>query len=306
LEDKPLRGSLIFLGTSAGIPSVDRGLSSLVIKYDGWILMFDCGEGTQRQIMKSRIGFMKPMKIFITHLHGDHIFGLPGLIQTMNLLNRNIKLEVYGPRGIKDFLKSSIDHSIAQLRFPLEIREIKSGISVKEKKFTVKVRKAEHSIPNYAYAFEEKERPGKFHVEKALRLGVPKGPLWHRLQHGKPVKLPDGRIIKPSQVVEPSKPGIKIVYSGDTRPCSSVAELAKNADILIHECTFDDELYDRAKAELHSTPSGVAKLALNARVKQLILTHISTRYRNGEILAEQAKKIFPETVVAEDFAKFTF
>jgi len=301
-----LRGSLIFLGTSAGIPSVDRGLPSLVIKYEGWVLMFDCGEGTQRQMMKAKVGFMRPMKIFITHLHGDHVFGLLGLIQTMNLLNRSIKLEIYGPKGIRDFLESSIDHSIAKLRFPLEVREVRDGVLLREKKFNIRVRRAEHSITNYAYAFEEMERPGKFHVEEALRLGIPRGPLWHRLQHGQPVKLPDGRIIEPSQVVEPPRPGIKIVYSGDTRPCSSVAELAKGADILVHECTFDDELYGRAEAELHSTPSGVARLALEAGVKRLILTHISTRYKDDEILAEQAKKIFPETVVARDFTKFEF
>ena len=298
-----MRASLIFLGTSAGIPSVERGLPSVALKYGRWILLFDCGEGTQRQMMKARIGFMKPMKIFISHLHGDHVFGLLGLLQTMNLLGREEKLEVYGPKGIRDFLEAGVDHSIAELKFPLKVSEVKGGIIVREQNFKVRARKVRHSIPTFAYSFEERERPGKFDVEAALKLGVPKGPLWGRLQQGKSVKLPDGRIIKPEQVVGPPRPGLKIVYSGDTKPCQALLQLARNADILIHECTFDDELAERAEAEFHSTPSGAAQLALKAGVKRLILTHISTRYRDASLLAEQAKKIFPETLAAEDFLK---
>jgi ribonuclease Z len=298
-----LRLSLTFLGTSAGIPSVERSLPSVALKYKRWILLFDCGEGTQRQMMKARIGFSKPMKIFITHLHGDHCFGLLGLLQTMNLLGRERELEIYGPAGLKGFLESAMDYSLAGLRFPLEVREISSGSTVKGESFKVKAKLAMHSIPNLAYRFEEDKRPGKFHVEKALRLGIPKGPLWHRLQHGRKVKLPDGREIKPSQVVDPPKPGVKIVYSGDTKPCRAVLELARGADLLIHECTFDDSLAERAEAEYHSTPRGASTLALKAGIKQLILTHLSTRYRDDEALLEQARKNFPKTLVARDLMK---
>ncbi|RLI28549.1 MAG: ribonuclease Z [Candidatus Hecatellales archaeon] len=294
---------MIFLGTSAGIPSVERSLPSVVLRYGGWLLLFDCGEGTQRQMMKAKVGFMKPMKIFITHLHGDHVFGLLGLLQTMNLLGRERRLEIYGPKGIRSFLEAAVDHSIAELKFPLEIREIRSGTVVKEKDFRVRARKVCHSIPTYAYSFEEYERPGKFHVEKALKLGVPRGPLWSRLQQGKPVRLPDGRLVKPEEVLGPSKPGIKIVYSGDTKPCKALLELSENADLLIHECTFDDSLAEKAESEFHSTPGGAAQLAKEANVKSLILTHISTRYQDASILLEQARKVFPRVKVAEDFMK---
>lgn len=298
-----MRLNLTFLGTSAGVPSVGRSLPSLTLRYGQWILMFDCGEGTQRQMMRARIGFSRPMKIFITHLHGDHVFGLLGLLQTMNLLGRERGLEIYGPVGLKGFLESAIDYSLAGLRFPLEIREISSGSTVREKNFKVKARLAKHSIPNLAYSFEEGKRPGKFHVEKALGLGIPKGPLWHKLQHGRKVRLPDGRIIEPNQVVDPPKPGIKIVYSGDTKPCRAVLELARGADLLIHECTFDDNLSERAETEYHSTPSGAATLALKAGVKQLVLTHLSTRYKDDKTLLEQARRFFPKTLTAKDLMR---
>lgn len=299
----PLRLSVTFLGTSAGVPSVDRSLPSIALRYGRWVLLFDCGEGTQRQMMRARIGFSRPMKIFITHLHGDHVFGLLGLLQTMNLLGRERKLEIYGPTGLKGFLEAAMDYSLAELRFPLEVVELASRSTIREEGYKVRARLASHSIPNLAYCFEEDMRPGKFHVEKALRLGVPKGPLWHKLQHGKRVKLPDGRIVEPSQVVDPPRPGIKIVYSGDTKPCRAVLEMARGADLLIHECTFDDSLLERAEAEHHSTPTGAARIALKAGVKQLVLTHLSTRYREAELLSEQARKTFPKTLVARDLMK---
>ncbi|RJX15828.1 ribonuclease Z [Candidatus Bathyarchaeota archaeon] len=294
---------IVFLGTGGGVPTPERSLSSFILNYEGQILMFDCGEGTQHQMVKAKIGFGKETKIFITHLHGDHVLGLPGLIQTMSLLGRTKKLEIFGPKGLKEFLEASRTYIQFNLRFPVEIKEAKEGVIYKNKKFKVLARWAEHSIPNLAYAFVENKKPGKFHPEKALELGVPKGPLWHKLQHGKKVKLKNGRIIEPSQVVEPPKPGIKIVYSGDTKPCKNVLKLAKNADLLIHECTFDDSLAEKAEVEWHSTPTGVAELAKKASVKNLILTHVSARYKNTKIFLEQAKKIFPNVRVAEDLMR---
>ncbi len=294
---------IVFLGTGGGVPTPERSLSSFILNYEGQILMFDCGEGTQHQMVKAKIGFGKETKVFITHLHGDHVLGLPGLIQTMSLLGRTKKLEIFGPRGLKEFLEASRTYIQFNLRFPVEIKEAKEGIIYKNKKFKILARWAEHSIPNLAYAFVENKKPGKFHPEKALELGVPKGPLWHKLQHGKKVKLKNGRIIEPSQVVEPPKPGIKIVYSGDTKPCKNVLKLAKNADLLIHECTFDDSLAEKAEVEWHSTPTGVAELAKKASVKNLVLTHVSARYKNAKIFLEQAKKIFPNVRVAEDLMR---
>lgn len=294
---------IVFLGTGGGVPTPERSLSSFILNYEGQILMFDCGEGTQHQMVKAKIGFGKETKVFITHLHGDHVLGLPGLIQTMSLLGRTKKLEIFGPKGLKEFLEASRTYIQFNLRFPVEIKEAKEGVIYKNKKFKVLARWAEHSIPNLAYAFVENKKPGKFHPEKALELGVPKGPLWHKLQHGKKVKLKNGRIIEPSQVVEPPKPGIKIVYSGDTKPCKNVLKLAKNADLLIHECTFDDSLAEKAEVEWHSTPTGVAELAKKASVKNLVLTHVSARYKNAKIFLEQAKKIFPNVRVAEDLMR---
>jgi len=294
---------IVFLGTGGGVPTPERSLSSFVLNYEGELLIFDCGEGTQHQMVKAKIGFGRETKIFITHLHGDHVLGLPGLIQTMSLLGRTKKLEVYGPKGLKEFLEASKTYIQFNLRFPLEVKEVGEGTVCKEKKYRVLARWAEHSIPNLAYAFIENKKPGKFHPEKALELGVPKGPLWSKLQHGKSVRLKDGRIIKPNQIVEPPKPGIKIVYSGDTKPCKAVLKLAKNADLLIHECTFDDSLAEKAEAEWHSTPKGVAELAKKASVKSLILTHISARYKEPNTLLEQAKKVFPNVKIAEDLMR---
>jgi ribonuclease Z len=294
---------LVFLGTGGGVPTPERGLSSFVLNYEGELLMFDCGEGTQHQMIKAKIGFGRETKIFVTHLHGDHVLGLPGLIQTMSLLGRTKKLEVYGPRGLKEFLEAARTYIQFNLRFPLEVKEIGEGTVYKNKRYKVLARWAEHSIPNLAYAFVESKKPGKFHPEKALELGVSKGPLWRRLQHGKKVKLKNGRIIEPSEVVEPPRPGIKIVYSGDTKPCRAVLRLAKDADLLIHECTFDDSLAEKAEVEWHSTPSGVAELAKKASVKNLILTHISARYKDSKVILEQAKKIFSNVRVAEDLMR---
>ena len=294
---------IIFLGTGGGVPSPTRSLPSIVLNFEGKILMFDCGEGTQLQMFKMKVGLSRDMKIFISHLHGDHIFGLPGLIQTMSLLGREKKLEIYGPKGIKEFFKCFIENVKFDLGFPVEVKEVSEGVVCRDKRFKIVAKKAEHSILNLAYAFIESKKPGKFHPEKALELGVPKGPLWHKLQHGRKVKLPDGRIIEPRQVTDEPRPGLKIVYSGDTKPCKNVLKLAKNADILIHECTFDDNLAEKAEVEWHSVPSMVADLAKKASVKSLYLTHISARYRDASILEEQAKKIFSNVKVAEDFMK---
>jgi len=282
------------------MPSLKRCLPSIALNYEGEVILFDCGEGTQRQMMQGKIGFSKNMKIFITHLHGDHVLGIPGLLQTMSLLDRRTRLEVFGPKGIFNFIDSARTYLRFGLRFPVEISEVGEGVICNSKKYRIIARWAEHAVPNLAYAFVEKDKPGKFYPKKAVKLDVPKGPLWHRLQHGRRVRLKDGRVVESRDVVGSPKPGIKIVYSGDTSPCKSVLKMARNADLLIHECTLDDSLVSNAEVEQHSTPTQVGNLAKKADVEKLILTHISTRYRDASILVNQAKKVFGNTQVAKD------
>ena len=296
--------NVIFLGTAGSTPTPERSLPAVAIRRKGEIILFDCGEGVQRQMIRAKLSFHRKMKIFITHMHGDHVLGLPGLIQTMSLFDRQRKLEVYGPEGIREFIEAI--HKTVQftLTFPIEVSEItKSGVICEEDEYSVLAVKADHVIPNFAFALVEKPRPGKFYPERAKRLGVPEGPLWSKLQRGQSVKLPNGRIIEPSEVVGPPRPGRKIVYTGDTRPCENVVKLAENADLLIHDSTLDDELAEKAYEDGHSTPTQAAEIAKKAGAKMLILTHISARYKTADKLLQQAEKIFPNVAVAEDFMK---
>jgi len=293
---------IVFLGTAASIPTVARALPSVVAKRKNEVLMFDCGEGVQRQMIRANVGFHRKMKVFVTHMHGDHVLGLPGLLQTMSLLDRQQKLDVYGPVGIKAFVEAIRTTVQFVLTFPIEIHEIKDeGIICQEKEYEVKAAQTDHVVPSLTYALIEKPRPGRFNPKKAETLGVPEGPLWSKLQRGEKVKTPTGRIVKPEQVVGSPRPGRKIVYSGDTRPIESLLRLAEGADLLIHEATFDDELLDKAVEDGHSTPSQAAETAKKAKVKKLILTHLSSRYKNTQSLLEQARKIFSNVTIAEDF-----
>ena len=292
---------VIFLGTGGSLPTPTRGLSAIAIKRKNEILIFDCGEGTQRQMIQAGIGFQRKTKIFVTHLHGDHILGLPGLLQTMSLLGRKNKLEIYGPIGIKNFINSINQTVHFTLTFPVVIKEIIEGVVCEEKDYTIVAVQSAHIDPSLAYAFVEKPRPGRFNVSKANELGVPEGPLWSKLQSGESVKLSDGRLIKPSSILGACRRGRIIAYTGDTGPSEKIVRLAKNADLLIHEATFDDEMKQRAIEDGHSTPSIAAEIAKQAGVNQLILTHISARYKDTNRLLEQAKKIYKNTKVAKDF-----
>jgi len=295
---------VVFLGTAGSVPTPKRSLPAILIQRKGEQIMFDCGEGVQRQMIKAKAGFHKKTKVFITHMHGDHVLGLPGLLQTMALLDRERKLNVYGPPGIRRFLEDIRETVQFVLTFPVEIHEIyEADIVCEEQEYTVQAVWANHVIPSLAYAFTEKPRPGKFYPEKAKALGVPEGTLWSKLQHGHEVKLRNGRIVKPKDVTGPLRSGRKIVYSGDTRPFKGFVKFAVNADLLIHDATLDDALAERAEEDGHSTPDQAAKNAKKAKVKQLILTHISARYDDTSMLLEQAQKIFENTHVAEDFMK---
>ena len=250
------------------------------------------------------VGFHRKTKIFITHMHGDHVLGLPGLFQTMSLLDRKKELEIYGPPGIKGFVEAVKQTVQFTLTFPIEVFEIRdAGLVCEEKEYEVHGVWADHVIPDLAYALMEKPRPGRFYPERAKALGVPEGPLWSRLQRGSVVRLSNGRVVEPKDVMGPLRPGRKIIYTGDTRPSKSVVKLAEDADLLIHDATFDDELLEKALEDGHSTASQAAGVAKEAKVKRLVLIHVSARYRKPDLLVEQARKIFPCVGVAEDFMK---
>ena len=264
--------------------------------------MFDCGENTQRQMMQAKVSFHKKLKVFLTHLHGDHVLGLPGVLQTMALMDRKEPVAVYGPPGIKDFLVCTKETLNFGLTFPVEITEILGeGTILDEEDYTLTAAKSNHAVDSYAYAFVEKPRPGKFYPKKAQALGVPIGELWSKLQSGEEITLPDGRVVNPSDVMGPPRAGRKIVYTGDTRPFEAFAEFAADADLVIHESTFDDSLAEKAELDGHSTPSQAAQEAKAANAKRLVLTHISARYPDATLLLEQAKKVFANSLVAEDF-----
>jgi ribonuclease Z len=253
-------------------------------------------------MLKAKVGFHKKMKIFISHLHGDHVLGLPGLLQSMALMDRKRIIDVYGPEGTTAFLTGVQEALHFGLTFDVQIHEIHdAGVACDETDYTVTAAWTNHVMPTLAYAFLEKARPGKFFPEKAASLGVPKGILWSKLQHGKTVTLPDGKVVRPDKVTGPNRRGRKIVYSGDTRPFKEFPKFASSADLLIHEATFEDALAEKAELDGHSTPSQAATQAKHAKVKKLVLTHISARYNDIGLLLEQARKIFPDTTVANDF-----
>jgi ribonuclease Z len=293
---------VIFLGTAGSVPTQARSLPAVLLKRQNEQLMFDCGEGVQRQMIKAKVGLHKKMKIFISHMHGDHVLGLPGLLQTMALMDRQRKLEIYGPEGIKQFLEWVRESLQFGLTFPVEIHEVYDvGVICEEKDYAVEAARSNHVVSGFVYAFVEKPRPGKFYPEKARALGVPEGELWSKLQHGEKVKLPNGHVVSPDDVLGLPRKGRKIVYTGDTRPFTGFAKFAAGADLVVHDSTFDDALGEKAELDGHSTPSQAAQQAKRAKAKKLVLTHISARYADAGLLLEQAQKVFKNTVVAEDF-----
>ncbi len=282
------------------MPSRRRGLPAIAIKYAGSVLLFDCGESTQRQAILAGLGFKKDFKIFLTHLHGDHVLGLPGLLYTMSMLDRNDPVEIYGPVGTKEVVKSLLVTTSGMTEFPVEIIEVNEGVVCTSREYTLESIKAEHTVDSFAYRLQEKERLGKIRVEYLESIGLPRGPLWGRLQRGHAVVY-KGRRITPEEAVGPPRKGRVVVYTGDTRPAERIIEFSKNADILIHDATFSHELFERAKAEGHSTAKEAAEVAAAAAVKRLYLFHISPRYdKESEHLLSEARKIFPQTYLSED------
>ncbi len=290
---------VVFLGTSGSMPTPRRGSSGVVVGVGRSLYMFDCGEGTQRQMVRAGVGFRRRMSIFLSHLHGDHVLGLPGLLQSMSLLGRERRLDVYGPAGTVDYVRA-FSETLGGPSFPVIIHEImEPGTVYSDEKLEVAAVRSSHRVESWSYGLFEKPRPGRFHPDKAKALGVPEGRLWHRLQHGEPVTV-DGRTIQPMEVTDPPRPGRRIVYSGDTRPYPGMIELARGADLLIHEATFSQELQERAAEDGHSTAREAAEVAREAGAKRLALVHISSRYYDPEVLLEEARQVFGDVFVAED------
>ena len=289
-----------FLGTGASIPTIDRNVAGLAVQREGETILFDCGEGSQRQMMRYGVGFSF-REIFFTHYHADHLLGVTGLLRTMGLQDRTAPVVLYGPKGAQRILGTAITLGVERNKFPVEILEIKPGDRLARDEYDIVVFATEHRADTVGFALVEHSRLGRFNPERARELGIPEGPLWGQLHRGKTVTLPDGRTVGPGDLVGNPRPGRSLVYTGDTRPHLSVIEASRNADLLVHEATFGGDELERARETGHSTAAEAARVALEAGVRRLVLTHISSRYNRdaSELLAE-AKAVFPETVIARD------
>jgi ribonuclease Z len=290
---------LVFLGTSGSVPTARRGLAGTLVRRGGERILVDCGEGTQRQLLRSTVGLIELPEVFLTHYHADHYLGLPGMLKTFALRGREVPLTVYGPPGLRE-LFGGLQRIFGKLTYRLELVELRDGDTLDRGDYRILVFGVSHGVTANGYAFAELPRPGRFDVATARRLGVPEGPLFGRLQAGETVELPDGGEARPEQVLGPPRPGRRLVLAGDTAPAATVLEVAQHADLLVHEATFAEEERDRADETLHSTAAGAAALAKAAEVRMLALTHLSNRYFGPEI-AREARAVFPETVVPRDF-----
>jgi ribonuclease Z len=288
-----------FLGTSASRPTVGRNVSGLAVQREGDLMLFDCGEGTQRQMMRYGTGFAVGA-IFVTHMHADHFLGITGLLRTLGLQGREEPVELYGPPQSRAILELMVHLGVERIPFPVPIRELAPGDAVRRDGYEVVAFQADHGIHAVGYALVESDRMGRFDVERARALGIPEGPLFGRLHRGESVEV-DGRTIQPSEVVGPRRAGRRVVYTGDTRPCAAIAQIARAADLLVHDCTFAEEEAERARETYHATAAGAARIARDAGARRLLLTHVSARYaENPRVLELEAEAHFPGARVAQD------
>ena len=302
-----------FLGTSSGVPTLTRNVSAMVLKppqrSDLWL--FDCGEGTQHQFIRSNLKLSQIKKIFITHMHGDHVYGLPGLLSSIGLAGSSSGIELYGPAPLKNFIEACLYNSSSRLSYSLKFHKVENSAFQKEILFEdsnleVKVAPLKHRIPSFAYRVNQKARPGRFNIDKATSNKIPPGPVYAALQRGEEVRLEDGRIFYGKEFCGPARPGVSIVYCTDTVYTESAIEISREADLLIHESTYSHKETDMAYERGHSTATMAAQIAAKANVNQLILTHLSPRYTPGNEtspndLLNEAKAIFPNTQLAKDF-----
>ena len=288
-----------FLGTAAARPTVRRNVSAIALQREGDSFLLDCGEGTQRQMMRYGTGFAV-RDIFVTHLHADHFLGITGLLRTMALQGRTDPLRIFGPEASRGTLEQAVSLGVDRVPFPLTIDELHAGSRVEYDEYDVVAFPVDHRMSALGYAFVEHERLGRFDVERARALGVPEGELFGKLHMGEAVEV-DGRRVEPADVVGPPRPGRVVVYAGDSCPCEATIEIAKDASLLIHEATFGDDEADRARQTYHSTARGAAALASEAGVRRLYLTHISARYSDDpSALEAEAREAFPGAVIARD------
>jgi ribonuclease Z len=290
---------IVFLGTSGSMPTAQRAPTALLVRRGGERLLFDCAEGTQRQLLRSAVGLVELREVFLTHYHADHYLGLPGMLKTFALRGRDLPLTVYGPPGLEDLFRS-LRRIFGKLTYELSLVELDPGAALARDEYVLSTFPVRHGVSAVGYALVEPPRPGRFDVDAATRLGVPHGPERGLLQRGETVTLSDGRSVEPADVLGPARPGRKLVIAGDGAPAGSVLEAARHADLLVHEATFCEDERERAEETLHSTARGAAELALAAEVRMLALTHLSNRYSGGEVLRE-ARESFSETVVPRDF-----
>lgn len=290
---------VVFLGTSGSTPTAQRALAATLVRRGGERLLFDCAEGTQRQLLRCDVGLVELEEIFLTHFHADHYLGLPGMLKTYSLRGRDLPLRLYGPRGLRELL-TTLRRIFGRLTYSVETVELEPGARLERDGYTLETFTVDHGVAAVGYALLEGERPGRFDVETATALGVPDGPERGLLQRGQTVTLPDGREITPAQVLGPARAGRKLVLTGDTAPAASVVEAAGAADLLVHEATFLADERERARETLHSTAGEAALVAREAGVRMLALTHLSTRYFGHQVV-EEARELFPATVVPRDF-----
>lgn len=295
----------VFLGTGAGVPSKQRNVSAVALHLlaeRGTTWLFDCGEATQHQILHTSVKLGKIDKLFITHLHGDHIFGLPGFLGSRSFQGGDTPLSIYGPKGIKAFIETALAISKTHLRYELFIHEISEGIIYEDAQFIVSARLLDHVLPSFGYRIVEKDRPGRLDVERLKSLGVMPGPVYQQLKAGETVTLGDGRVLDGRDFLGPAKLGRRVAILGDTRPCNAALELARDVHVLVHEATFAADEEKLALDYYHSTTLHAADVAQRAGAEALILTHISSRYQDQSVdqLLLEAKEVFPNTYIAHD------
>ena len=290
---------LVFLGTSGSMPTAQRAPAALLLRRGGERVLFDCAEGTQRQLLRSSVGLLELREVFLTHYHADHYLGLPGMLKTFALRGRDTPMTIYGPPGLADLFQA-LRRIFGKLTYTVELKELRPGDELIREDYRLVTFAVAHGVSAVGYALVEDPRPGRFDVQAADALGVPAGPERGALQRGEAVTLPDGRTIKPGDVLGPPRPGRKVVVAGDGGPSESVIAGARGADVLVHEATFCEDERDRARETAHSTALEAAGVARAAEVELLALTHLSNRYFGGEV-AREARAVFPNTVVPRDF-----
>ena len=302
---------LLFLGTSAGAPTRTRNMTSIVLDLqqqtadEMWL--FDCGEGTQHQFLQTPYHPGKLNKIFITHLHGDHLFGLPGLLCSRSMQGNSLPLTLYGPKGLAEFVETAMRLSGSWIGYPLTIVEVVPGLVFDEAGYKVTAWSLTHPVECYGYRIEQHDKPGALDAPRLIADGVPPGPLFHRLKQGLTIELKDGRVIDGSKYIGPPIPGKKLAIFGDTAPCAEALELARGVDVMVHEVTLEQSMAEKANGHGHSSSQQTAKLARDADVGTLIATHFSSRYdtEGCQQLLTECQEVFPSTVLAEDFLTYS-